>query len=1563
MLRTTHAMSRKIFSVCLSLVLALSLAFGATLTQTAFTPDAKAYAATGPQPGQPAYYNARWAECEAKVGWADTGLPEWNGTAVQPTQGSGTVADPYLVTTAEQFRWCLANQKSCQLQNDLDLGGRSGKNWTGISARSAWTIDGNGHTVYNLFSQTTHHTGLIGDSAHADFVLKNLTVSNARVNSTSTYGAPLIAQFAGGQVLDCGVKNALVWQSNATAGAWAVMAGCVSFGGQGNGGLNLAISKKIVRNTYTDNVHVFGGACSAGFIEAAQADTLLENCYAVNGTLIVPAGHSGGIGSCDTGPVTYRNCFTNIDVYGNTRTGVFQGVVHGGTHSFENCYASGKIEGTDVIGGFIGADENAASTTFTNCYSTSMVGMSSGGKNMGGFAGLGAKLTFTNCYAAGEVGTLRSAEDGTPLDASGNKLTGQNVTGFAGDNGGAATNCYYDKQTTGMCEYGAVAGRVTGLLTSQLIAGDGFANIKDADGNPVWVFSDGGYPELAAFANSDDAVTRASSVASAGTVHLYAAPDGSDYDTVRHIRYVFPLTNNANSGKSDYSIAWENYVGEDPANPLYPNVSPILEGDIPIVTLADVGKSDNVSSVAPGVGWLQINATEAGSGAVGMRRLRLVPTTAIAMASFGATGLDNADVVTSLPSVNLDGMKVPSDQSILYDHRDTINFVTTTSTALNSFLLDDTTASKEDKLEKYKISSVGFPEDATSSIDAEGKLNYDLGPTMSDDELHVTLYKQNDEGAFEEIPWTPELEKLFSGDRTATKEDRGVYQLGYEWTNADGTVLKAQGSKTVNIAEPAYVVYHWNDGVHTDDDEASENAEVYKVDPGCYLVGTSLGTNLVPVPERHGYTVRYWAQDPEGEFAADGTLSNEMTASTQLHAGRNDVYAVWVPNKHSVEIRDDNGNVIATDPDVDFDTNVSEVLDTLGVDEKLSDPDTVVGWTTKPGGSVVDVDDETTMPDENVVLYPVRKASPQMSKTVVNQTHATGENNVGDLLSYTITATNAGPANSAWQNAMIADRLPAGISYVAGSLKLVSPDGKTTAVSDVAYDEATHAISYQLPTITGGQTYQLVFTGKINSLAVDVSDDEEGVANRDIGNLATGSGQGSDGKNIEPIITDKAYPNPDPEADVTPGSDPGNWIVTPFDPSPSVEKEVVNTTDPAGPTQVGDTLQVTVTVKNDTPDSVWDDVVVTDPVPEGVTVVPGSIKLVDPDGNEIVLPDDAFDPTTGKITHEIGPIGGGEDYKLIYEVVVNEDAVGKPLEFDPTTGVGDAPHGEEVVTDSGDPVSPTYPTKPGVPGAPGTPGTPGATDPDGSGSAPDNMVYWGDPAGHIAKTAENLTRPGEQTRVGDTIRYTLTASNTNTGSKWVDVVIFDELPEGLMPDMATAELVLPGGERVAVSADAYDEATGRIAVYVGHLLGKQQATLTFEAQVADNAAGADIGNVGAAKGGTDLPGGGWITEQLGSGEGGTWVPGDAYTPSFAEEALPEGTLATDPVYPHEMDAVSGVLALDGTEASPLTRLPRTLGEGALAPTGDPLGSVFAALGLVVLAAGVVVGRRIWCRQP
>ena len=172
------------------------------------------------------YYEERWAECTAKVQWADTGLTPWDGTAQQPTNGSGTEADPYLITTAPELRWCLTNgQVSCKLMSDIDLGGKDNKNWlsTGIPASAnTVVIDGNGHTVYNLFSEHSGAGvfGLIGYAANPNFVLKNLTLSNVYIHVTAGgadhYAATLVGKFNAGTVENCLVKNALVNGNNGT---------------------------------------------------------------------------------------------------------------------------------------------------------------------------------------------------------------------------------------------------------------------------------------------------------------------------------------------------------------------------------------------------------------------------------------------------------------------------------------------------------------------------------------------------------------------------------------------------------------------------------------------------------------------------------------------------------------------------------------------------------------------------------------------------------------------------------------------------------------------------------------------------------------------------------------------------------------------------------------------------------------------------------------------------------------------------------------------------------------------------------------------------------------------------------------------------------------------------------------------------------------------------------------------------------------------------------------------------------------------------------------------------
>ena len=1512
-------------------------------------------------PGEAQYYTDRWNEVSAKVSWKDTGLSEWNGGATQPAVGSGTTADPYKVTTAEQFRWCLANQKSCQLQNDLDLGGRSGKNWTGINASAAFTVDGNGHTVYNLFSQAVHHTGLIAFSNNVDFVLKNLTISSAKINctNTGTYGAPLIAQFACGQVLNCGVQDALVWQDNANNKVWAVMAGAISFGGPGTNGYTGTYSTKIVKNTYTDNVHVYGGACSSGFIEAPYMHATIEDCYAINGTLIVPGGHSGGFASCDTGPNVYRNCFTNIDVYGNNETGVFQGVVHAGTHTFENCYASGKIEGTTSIGGFIGNPSNAGATSFTNCYSTSMVGMSNGGSNMGGFAGQGTGMTFTNCYAAGEVGTLRSAADGTPLNESGVALTEEKVTGFAGDDSGNFTNCFYDKQTTGMCNRGEKPANVTGLLTKQLFA----QNLGDG-----WMRSAGGYPELKVFSQSDNGTVRACSTASASTVQLWAdeasynATKSLDsYDTVRKIRYVFPLTNNENSGKSGFSIKWANYLGEDPEHPLYPNVSPLVDGDVPIITLSDVGSKDNVSSVAPGIGWLQVNATDGATGDTGMRRLRLVPTTAIALASFGNLSLGDLDTVCSNIDANLSSKWEGMDEKLFtqehkpvgefqdYDHRSNISFVTTSATAINSFILSGYTGSASENVDRFnqtqttadkKIIVEGFPKnddgtfkDGTPVSGDNTTLRYYKGTGESGDILDVKLYKQ--EGGTAENPiweateWTPAAVDAFHGG-TVAPEMRGTYKLEYEWKDPTGAIVQAQGQKKITISEPAYIVYHLNDGTTLDESAAgTDDYDVCAIDPGGYRVGETINSDpaaghvlhkLDPNYTITGHNEYYWSTtrqaqpvvtQSDNEITAQADyVAKEFTEASALHAGRNDVYATWIPNPHDVTIQKStdpaDGNV-ADVPQFNYGDKVLDKLDEISAPKKVNNPagETPIGWQIsyetpdpdKPGENktVTEVvTSDTTMPDADVTIMPLWGISPSLTKSVVNNTHPGQENNVGDELTYTITATNNGP-QSTWKDVTITDVLPAGVTFMPDSIKLFKNSTVAENGSNDLYTNDNHVLAWNVGNIGYQETYTITFNVKINSDAITVGNDDAAKAKRDIANTA----QVTDSKNSndepadkdKPITTDPVTPNPDKVADP---KDP--WPVTPFDPEPSIEKKVTNDTDPEGYLQVGDRLTYDIEVENKKPDSVWKDVAVKDTLPEGVDIVPGTIELVKPDGTVVPLPDTAYDPETRTVKVEVGSISGNdpEPYHITFKVDINEKPItgnpeDKPIGSAPEAE-GTMPHGEEADIAVNDPVYPEY--------------------------LDDTNVYWADPYSEVTKTAQNMSRDTAPTHVGDTVRYILTAENTKANSLWKDVVFFDKIPQGLEIDSSSIALVDPEGKTHSVSAQAYDTKTRILAVYVGDLLANQKATLSFEVKVVEAALNKDIGNVGMAKGGTDVPNGSWV-------EAGPYSVGDGYHPQGGGEQIPEGVIATGAVYPFPEDNINeffdghrgGVVNVDGSPAT------------------------------------------------
>lgn len=434
---------------------------------------AETYSASDLKPGTAEYYDARWSDAIDKVKktgiggssvWADTStkgnssstLTPWDGnlSGVVPSQGDGSVGNPYKVYTANELRYALTNQKSCQLMQDIDLGGAQGKNWVAVPIDGAVVIDGNGHTVWNMFSYSdategNDPVGFLANITSPDFVLKNMTMSNCKCESANQTQpgrmATMIACLQAGTVEGCGLENSLVGPRNEN--------GALSLYGIG-GMLDSAgwpsTGKIFIRNSYTKNVHARGTGCVANFYEggwtrgtADSATITIENSAAMDGSIVTNSGHSGGFISC-TGPTTVTNCFSNLDCYGFDQTGVFCGVIHHNVH-VKDSWASGKVEGVRNSGGFVSGlgAHDALDSTFENCYSTSMVGMSSSAAVMGGFVGStesynanAPKIHFTNCYAAGEVGTLKSLPDGTAVNDDGTPVS--DVGGFCRriDNGG-----------------------------------------------------------------------------------------------------------------------------------------------------------------------------------------------------------------------------------------------------------------------------------------------------------------------------------------------------------------------------------------------------------------------------------------------------------------------------------------------------------------------------------------------------------------------------------------------------------------------------------------------------------------------------------------------------------------------------------------------------------------------------------------------------------------------------------------------------------------------------------------------------------------------------------------------------------------------------------------------------------------------------------------------------------------------------------------------------------------------------------------------------------------------
>ncbi len=417
--------------------------------------------------------------------------------------------------------------------------------------------------------------------------------------------------------------------------------------------------------------------------------------------------------------------------------------------------------------------------------------------------------------------------------------------------------------------------------------------------------------------------------------------------------------------------------------------------------------------------------------------------------------------------------------------------------------------------------------------------------------------------------------------------------------------------------------------------------------------------------------------------------------------------------------------------------------------------------------------DEIEEPEEPTTTVKVDPKDPKLQSEKSAKLEAKAEGNtdednpeVGDTLLYTIKTKNT-IEDSLVKNLVISDKIPEGLEFVAGSLKI---DG--VSVTDAKDDDNGHSvdgeIAGQFGDIEDTEWHTLEFLVKV----------KEGQAGADIKNIATVKGENID-KPDEPEEEVKIYPR---------------------EPKLESEKSATNAEKGKETFEVGDTIVYTIKTRNKVSDSVVENLTITDTLPAGLEYVTDSLKASHEGSGEF---------KDGTITANFGDVKDTEWRTVTFEAKILSGQSGKEL--------------KNIATVDGDNVD-----------KPDEPEEKVIIDP----RAP---VLKSEKSAKLEEKAEGNTDK-DNPEVGDTLLYTIRTQNTIEDSLVNNLVISDEIPEGLEYVIGSLRV---DGESVTDVKDGDNGyiVDGKVTGQFGDIKDTKWHTLEFLVKVEAGQAGQDIKNI------------------------------------------------------------------------------------------------------------------------
>ncbi|MDO7269239.1 isopeptide-forming domain-containing fimbrial protein [Shouchella clausii] len=582
-----------------------------------------------------------------------------------------------------------------------------------------------------------------------------------------------------------------------------------------------------------------------------------------------------------------------------------------------------------------------------------------------------------------------------------------------------------------------------------------------------------------------------------------------------------------------------------------------------------------------------------------------------------------------------------------------------------------------------------------------------------------------------------------------------------EWQTLEFQVIVGEGQAGKDIENVAVV-----DGDNLDEpDEPREEVKIYPREPK--LESRKSAQNADENKERYevGDTVVYTI---ESRNTVSDSLLENLTITDVLPEGLTFVEGS-LEVSHGGTGSFEDGTVTADFGEV-ADTEWRTVTFEATIDTGYS------GETIK-NVAVVEVPniDEPDEPETEIDVDPKEPVleSEKAASLIEKAEGNTDEDNpeVGDTLRYTIQTRNT-IEDSLIENLTISDVIPEGLEYVPGTLKV---NGE--AVTDEEDDDQGHYVD---GTVVG--QFGNVEDTEWHTLEFDVVV-LPGQAGEDIENTAV-----VDGDNLD---------EPDrPQEEVK---------IYPREPKLESRKSATNADESKDGYEVGDTVVYTIEARNTVSDSLFENLTITDQLPEGLTFVEGSLEVSHGGTGSF---------ENGTVTAEFGEVTDTEWRTVTFEATIDSGYVGETIE---NVALVEVPNIDE----------------------PDEPGTEIDVDPK-------------EPKLESEKSAALLEKADGNTdednpEVGDTLRYTIQTRNTIEDSLIENLTISDVIPEGLEYVPGTLKV---NGEAVTDEEDD-DQGhyvDGTVVGHFGNVEDTEWHTLVFDVVVLPGQAGKDIENTAVVDG-------------------------------------------------------------------------------------------------------------------